>query len=338
LGAHVGTDSQAARQLLSQDFAQAPEWFAPTRPLPDFAVGLAAPDLTPWFEGNTGIPGFWRFDSGMPGPLVGVVALIHGNEIAGAIALHHLLSLGVRPAVGALVLGFANLDAYAKFDPAQPTASRFVDEDMNRLWDPAVLDGPRHSAELTRARAVRPLIDDLDVLLDLHSMLWPSDELLLCGPSRKGRDLAFRIGAPALVVSDHGHATGKRLIDYPRFVDPDRPETAVLVEAGQHWEPATVETMLVTITALLAETGVGPATRPAATPKCAVVTHVITATSGGFAFAQPYRGGDVIARRNTLIAMDGSLEIRTPYDNCLLVMPSLRPSRGHTAVRLARFI
>ena len=46
-----------------------------------------------------------------------------------------------------------------------------------------------------------------------------------------------------------------------------------------------------------------------------------------------YRGGDIVARRNTLIAMDGETEIRTPYDDCLLVMPSLRPSRGHTAVR-----
>ena len=43
-------------------------------------------------------------------------------------------------------------------------------------------------------------------------------------------------------------------------------------------------------------------------------------------------------RRHTLIATDGTLEIRTPHDECLLVMPSLRPSRGHTAVRLARFV
>ena len=53
---------------------------------------------------------------------------------------------------------------------------------------------------------------------------------------------------------------------------------------------------------------------------------------------QPYRGGDVIRRRNTLIALDGETEIRTPHDDCLLIMPSLRPSRGHTAVRLARFL
>jgi hypothetical protein len=65
---------------------------------------------------------------------------------------------------------------------------------------------------------------------------------------------------------------------------------------------------------------------------------VVTAASSNFAFVQPYRGCDIIARRNTLIALDGETEIRTPHDDCLLIMPSLRPSRGHTAVRLARFV
>ena len=64
----------------------------------------------------------------------------------------------------------------------------------------------------------------------------------------------------------------------------------------------------------------------------------VTAATSNFAFVQPYRGGDVMPRRNTLIALDGETEIRTPHDDCLLVMPSLRPSRGHTAVRLARFM
>ena len=66
------------------------------------------------------------------------------------------------------------------------------------------------------------------------------------------------------------------------------------------------------------------------------MTTTVTAATAGFAFVQPWRGGDVVARRNTLIALDGNAEIRTAYDDCLLVMPSLRTSRGHTAVRLAR--
>ena len=67
------------------------------------------------------------------------------------------------------------------------------------------------------------------------------------------------------------------------------------------------------------------------------MTRVVTAMTANFSFTQEYRGGDVIVRRNTVIALDGSTEIRTPHNDCLLVMPSLRPSRGHTAVRLARF-
>ena len=78
--------------------------------------------------------------------------------------------------------------------------------------------------------------------------------------------------------------------------------------------------------------------RPQPTSRCAEVTVAVTAMTPGFAFVKPYRGGEVIPHRNTLIAMDGTAEIRTPHDNCLLIMPSLRASRGHTAVRLARLV
>jgi hypothetical protein len=181
------------------------------------------------------------------------------------------------------------------------------------------------------------------VLLDLHSMLWPSDPLILCGTSPKGKALAFGIGSPELIVADQGHVSGLRLIDYPRFADAATPCAASLIEAGQHWDAATVDTMLASVTGLLRHLKL--VTRHPALPapppvpqRFAQVTMAVTASTSNFAFVQSYRGGDVIARRNTLIALDGETEIRTPHDNCLLIMPSLRPSRGHTAVRLAQFI
>jgi hypothetical protein len=36
--------------------------------------------------------------------------------------------------------------------------------------------------------------------------------------------------------------------------------------------------------------------------------------------------------------MDGGAEIRTPHDDCVLIMPTRKPKRGETAVRLGRFI
>ena len=303
---------------------------------PYFSVHVAAPDLSPWLNGNTGVRGFTTFNSGRAGPHVAIVALVHGNELAGAVVLDAMLRHGVQVSRGQLTLGFANLEAFARFDPAQPTLSRFVDEDLNRVWDPALLDGPRRSAELDRARDMRPLVEQADMLLDLHSMLWPSDPLILSGPSEKGRELAVAIGVPPLVVADYGHASGPRMIDYPCFTRGGS-AAAVLVEAGQHWEADTVVTTQATVDGLLRHAGIRPSLAPQQRVRVADVTAAITATTSAFAFIRPFRGGDVVPHRNTLIAMDGTAEIRTPHDDCMLVMPSLRASRGHTAVRLARF-
>lgn len=321
------------------------------QPVPCTEVRIAVPDLAPWREGNSGLPGVWSFAADVPGPHLVVIALMHGNEIAGAHVLASWLREGLRPLRGRLSLVFANLGAFARFDPSDPTASRFIDEDMNRVWSAELLDGGggtrSPSAELRRARALRPVIDAADMVLDLHSMLWPSDPLILSGATERGARLALAVGIPPLVVADQGHATGPRLIDYPRFADPRGAATAILVEAGQHWAPETVEVAAACARSLLHLLGLAAAPerrekasplRPAGPPRLARVTHAVTAAGSGFTFLREFRGGEVIARRNTLIALDGEEEIRTPYDDCLLVMPSPRVMRGHTAVRLARFV
>ncbi len=317
--------------------------FPSPSPLPEFKVRLFPPDIAPWVTGNGGINGIITRDSGRPGPHVALLSLMHGNEIAGAIVLDDLLRAGLIPTKGKLSFAFLNLAAFERFDPQRPTASRFLDEDMNRVWDAAILRGPRRSIELDRAREIRPFVDSIDVVLDLHSMLWPSEALILSGTPTKGTALATAIGTPSLVVADHGHVNGRRLIDYPRFSSADTPYAACLVEAGQHWEQATVDVLRASVAGLLRHLDLVPPDAPlppappVAVSRVATVTTAVTAMTSSFTFAQPYRGGDIIPRRDTLIAMDGETEIRTPHDNCLLVMPSLRPSRGHTAVRLARF-
>ena len=317
--------------------AFAPQDLLLTAGLPEFPVHLDTPDISPFLDGNTGIPGFTTRDSGLPGAHVVLIALTHGNEIAGAIVLTELLRENFTPLCGRLTLGFANLAAFERFDAASPLGSRYVEEDLNRVWDDAQLFGVRRSVELDRAREIRPLIDTADLLLDLHSMLWPADPLILCGPTPQGRDLALQLATPALVVADQGHAGGKRLIDYGRFTEATGTAAGILVEAGQHWETATVTQTRATIFALLHHAGMAERPPPPGTPPCfAEVTCTVTARTHRFVFTRNFRGGDIVPAANTLIAHDGNVEIRTPHENCVLIMPSLKSSRGHTAVRLAR--
>jgi succinylglutamate desuccinylase len=308
--------------------------------MPRLEVRLPTPDLAPWRAGNTGIPGVWRMAAAEPGPHLLLTCLVHGNEISGALVLARWLRDGIRPRRGTLTLAFANLAAFDRFDPADPTASRFIDEDLNRVWAPELLAGSRRSVELDRARALLPAVAQADVLLDLHSMLWPSDPLILAGGAPAARELGRMVGSPPLVVSDQGHAGGLRMIDHPRFAEAGR---ALLVEGGPHWQPETLAQLEDTAARLLRRLGMAeegaqlPPERPAPPPRLARVTRTITAQSAEFVFLRGFRGGEIIASRNTVIALDGEAEVRTPHDDCLLVMPSPRVMRGHTAVRLARF-
>jgi predicted deacylase len=307
-------------------------------------VEIAAPDIAPYRAGNAGIEYVTSFDSGRPGPQVVVNALSHGNEICGAIVLDRLFRSGPRPVRGKLTLSFANVAAYLRFDPAAPNGSRCVEEDFNRLWDAATLDGPRQSVELTRARALRPVFDSADLLLDIHSMQYPTEPLMLVGLTAKTVAFARRIGVPALIVRDAGHTAGSRLRDYRGFGDPASPKLALLVECGQHWQRRTPEVAFETTYRFLAAAGVladEEARRRLAEPvppqRMIDVTTVVTIQSDDFRFTDNYRGLEVIAKSGTVIARDGGRDIRTPYDDCVLIMPSRRLGRGQTAVRLGRF-
>jgi len=310
------------------------------------AVELTPPDIGAYRAGNTGVPFATTFDSGRSGPHAMICAIVHGNELCGAIALDHLFQRDIRPRRGRLTLAFANTEAYGRFDPDRPAASRFVDEDMNRVWSPDVLAGPRTSVELARARALRPLVDTVDTLLDLHSMQTDCRPLTLSGPSHKGRTLAAALGSSALIVADDGHAGGTRLRDYGGFSAPGDRRNALLVECGQHWRADTAAVASDIAYRFLVETGMVDIddarphllTAQPAPDRWIEVTHAVAVTSDRCRMTGDYKGLEVIPAAGTAIAMDGEREIVTPYDDCVLVMPARRMAPGQTAVRLGRYI
>jgi hypothetical protein len=169
---------------------------------------------------------------------------------------------------------------------------------------------------------------------------------MVCGKSEKSAAFARRLGVPADLLLDTGHPAGLRMIERGGFGDPASPRTAVLIECGQHWEKGAAEVALDTALRFLRTTGavdedwVAPRLRlrPPAAQRLVRVTEPVVARSMSFRFAQPWRGLEIVPRAGSLVAVDGDTEWRTPYDDCVMVMPSMAQLKpGTTMVRLGRY-
>ena len=309
-------------------------------------IELQPPSIAPYRQGNTGVDYVQVIDSGRPGPTVMLQALTHGNEFCGALALDYLMREKIEPAAGKLIVAFANVEAYARFDFDDPDASRYIDEDYNRVWADDALFGPRDSAELRRARQLQPFVDAADCLLDLHSMHEPGRPIMVCGMVDKHVALARQVGLPADLLLDTGHPAGVRMRDRGSFNDPASPRAALLIECGQHWEQSAMAVARDTMLRFLAATGSVPwaaieprlTVAPPARQRVVRVTEPVVAKTMAFEFLVPVEGLGIVAEAGTPIARDGDTVWTAPYDDTVLVMPSLRHLRpGNTQVRLGRY-
>ncbi len=67
------------------------------------------------------------------------------------------------------------------------------------------------------------------------------------------------------------------------------------------------------------------------------VTDLVIAKNSNFRFAAPYTGLEMIEAAGSVIGWNDGEPVTTPYDNCVLVMPSVRQAQaGVTVVRFAR--
>ena len=310
-----------------------------------YPIETKAPDIVPYRKGNTGVDYVTTLDSGRDGPHVLVVAVTHGNEICGAITLDFLFRENIRPTRGKLTLAFSNHAAYHNFDPDNPNDSRQVEEDLNRVWAEDDLNGDRDTPDIRRARELRPIVEQADFMLDIHSMYFPIAPLMIAGPTDKSREMSRDVGFPAYVISDFGHKQGRRMRDYGDFSDPNSPKAALLVECGQHWAAACAAVSTETTVRFLENLDVVDAdwakaqlpAEPTAAQKFVKVTEAVTIKTNAFKFVEPYQGYEVIAKGGTAIAHDGDEPVLTPYDDCVLVMPTHRLIAGRSAVRLGHY-
>lgn len=305
-------------------------------------IELLPKDITAYRAGNRGVDYVHTFDSGRPGPHVIVNALTHGNEFCGMVAVTHLLEQGIRPLRGKLTLAFANVDAYHRFDPAQPFESRFVDRDFNRVWDVDTLEGPDETVDVKRARALRHIYAEADALLDIHSTSYAVPPMLIHERMAKIEPLTRHLHAPLHHVMLQGvKHPGRPLIQYGAFGDPQAMPVGLVVECGQHFARTSGDIAIGVTMRFLNFYGMVPsslaAQYPAETgePKRYEIMEILVAKSERFRFAAPFIGFEDLPG-GTLIATDGDEEIRAPAQGCTLIMPARRIIKGRDVVSLAQ--
>lgn len=295
-------------------------------------------DLSPYRQGNTGVPYVHRFDSGKPGPQVLVNALTHGNEFCGMVAACQLLDAGVRPRVGTLTVSFANVAAYESFDPARPFESRQITHNLNRIWSSDWLDGPGDSVELRRAREMRAVVGAADYILDLHSTSHEVDPFWVYPHHARNAVLASALSGPSIhLVMPQGLGSGAPLIQYGRHAEPDWMDGGALVaECGQHFRQASAELAIRITREFLGSLGIiEQAVEPCPNPQRYELLRTHVVAHQDFAFVRPLKGLERFAE-GELIATDGSQEIRALCDDCTVFMPARIPIVGREGLYLTR--
>lgn len=182
---------------------------------------------------------FAEFDSGRPGPLVIIIAGLHGNEQVGFKVTERFLSkLNQDDMVGKLAVVVGNLDA-AK------TGQRFIDHDLNRFFLTEYLHQPHAdiyewSQAIELNDAIEQLINSSPSatalhMLDMHSMSGAGLPFT-CFPNTKENDrLARLLHLPA--IAGLVEFLPGTLAEYfcHRF------DTTLVAECGQHDAQETVE-------------------------------------------------------------------------------------------------
>ncbi|MFT4711063.1 MAG: putative deacylase, partial [Planctomycetota bacterium] len=190
-----------------------------------------------------------RFDTDESGPLFLAIGGLHGNEPAGIEAAGRVLERLAQSEIqlrGRLVALRGNL-------PALACNQRFIERDLNRVWNPSDLlgleqrehhqDGPDEAQLRDLLQTFSKLfvehcgdasLEDI-VLLDLHSTSGPSTPFLCMADTLQNRPVSFALEVPVILGLEE--ALEGTLLDYMS----EAGHIAMAFEGGAHTDPSTVD-------------------------------------------------------------------------------------------------
>ena len=311
------------------------------------AIEVEFPDLARWAAGNTGIPYVWRFAAERPGPRVTIQALTHGNEVCGAIANDWLLRENVRPVRGH---ADAHVRQRRRVPPLRCRGPVRVALRGRGLQPVVVGRSPRRRPADARPRAcpraaprlrrnrlpARPAFDDR-----------PVPAAGARGPAAEGARARLR-ARPARAHRDRHRPRGWHPTARLRGVRRSRSIRATRCSSnadstGNARRRKSRSRRRCGSCATSACSTPRSSTPISTRRRCPRSARSKSPTSSrshtdDFRSRCRSRAWPSSRKRGSLLARDGATEVRTPYDDAVLIMPARRPRKGETAVRIGRFV
>ncbi len=183
-------------------------------------------------------------DGDPDGPTVVVLAGMHGNEPAGVEAATNIFDMleGVQPPIN------GRLKAIQANIPALEQNVRYIDEDMNRLWFPSIIERirktPEHkidSSERLEIKRLLPILSDIKnradqpiFLVDLHTFSADGYMFAITSTEPRQRELLSNLHVPMVFgIGKSLRGTALRYYQKQGFI-------SFGLEGGQHQDDLTV--------------------------------------------------------------------------------------------------
>ena len=270
---------------------------------------------------------FTRFASDMPGQRLLILGSIHGNEPCGTIAIRRLIEAIHEQKIslkrGVLTLApNCNPNAYA-------LKRRYVEHNLNRAFrrhtDPTYY-------EHRLMNILCPLLEECDVLLDIHSYTAGGPPFATRGPEEtKDREEAFiRALGIGTMISEFEQVYA----NCGKLLAPDTPAgttayarrfgaIAATIECGQHDDPnaAGIAYQAIENAMAFCKLTDGAAFKPAENFQRIKLAQV-RYRDPGQDFVKPWKHMEQIAAGEVIARQAGAADIEAPFD-CFIVMPHL---------------
>lgn len=195
-----------------------------------------------------------RYVGQQPGPLLIVMAGIHGNEPAGLKALDLVFKmLEVEPITNPDFVFHGSIVGIAANMPALKAQQRYIDVDMNRIWLPEIIerveladfDDLFISEEIELKKLIRTIKREIKlskaekvVFLDLHTTTAHGGIFSIVSDNPLIQQMAIQLHAP--VVTGMGASLKGTTQEFFNHHNLEAKAVGFVFESGQHQDPKSV--------------------------------------------------------------------------------------------------